>query len=142
MEWHGDSISPLTVDIEVGGGERRAGTPLRTETDRPEEAINKTFTFDTFVKGPSNELAVATADHVAKNPGRSYNPLLLYGGVGLGKTHLMHAVGNEVMRRAPGFRVTYRHSQAFVAEMVSAAEDRHYAGLHAVLSEGGCPVDR
>ena len=132
VQWHGDSMGSITVEIEIGGGERRSGAPLRTETDRHtashrdnhrdshEEAINKTFTFDTFVKGPSNELAVATADHVAKNPGRSYNPLLLYGGVGLGKTHLMHAVGNEVMRRSPGFRVTYRHSQAFVAEMVSA----------------------
>ena len=124
VEWHGDSMGPLTVEIEIGGAEGRAGTPLRVEADRHtdghEEAINKTFTFDTFVKGPSNELAVATADHVAKNPGRSYNPLLLYGGVGLGKTHLMHAVGNEVMRRSPGIRVTYRHSQAFVQEMVRA----------------------
>ena len=130
VERHGESKGPLAVEIEIGDGERRAGTPLRTEPDRHpgirahadtyEEAINQTFTFDTFVKGPSNELAVATADHVAKNPGRSYNPLLLYGGVGLGKTHLMHAVANEVMRRSPGVRVTYRHSQAFVQEMVRA----------------------
>lgn len=122
VEWHSDPASPLAVELQVGGGERQTGTPLRTEVDRHEEALNKTFTFDTFVKGTSNELAVATADYVAKNPGRSYNPLLLYGGVGLGKTHLMHAVGNEVLRRSPSIRVTYLHSQVFVQEMVRALQ--------------------
>ncbi len=122
VEWHGDPASPLAVELEVGGGDRQSGTPLRTEGDRHEEALNKTFTFDTFVKGISNEMAVATAEYVAKSPGRSYNPLLLYGGVGLGKTHLMHAVGNEVLRRSPRIRVTYLHSQVFVQEMVRALQ--------------------
>ena len=122
VEWHGDPASPLSVELEVGSGDRQAGTPLRAEGDRHDEALNKTFTFDSFVKGTSNELAVATADQVAKNPGRSYNPLLLYGGVGLGKTHLMHAVGNEVLRRSPSIRITYLHSQVFVQEMVRALQ--------------------
>ena len=122
VEWHGDPGSPLAVELAVGGMEREAGAPLRTEPDRHEEALNKTFTFETFVKGTSNELAVATADYVAKNPGRSYNPLLLYGGVGLGKTHLMQAVGNEVLRRSPRIRVAYLHSQVFVQEMVRALQ--------------------
>ena len=74
VEWHGDPASPLSVELEVGGKERQAGSPLRVEGDRHEEALNKTFTFDTFVKGASNELAVATADHVAKNPGRIVQP--------------------------------------------------------------------
>ena len=122
VEWHGGGAAPLTIELQVGGGERATGTPLRAERNKHEEALNETFTFDTFVQGTSNELAVATADHVAKNPGRSYNPLLLYGGVGLGKTHLMHAVGNEVLCRSPSVRVIYLHSQVFVQEMVRALQ--------------------
>ena len=84
--------------------------------------LNRDFTFETFVEGKSNELARAAATQVADNAGRTYNPLLLYGGVGLGKTHLMQAVGNELRRQNPDAKVLYLHSQRFVQDMVKALQ--------------------
>ena len=84
--------------------------------------LNSDFTFDAFVEGKSNELAKAAASQVADNAGQSYNPLLMYGGVGLGKTHLMQAVGNEILRRKPTAKVMYLHSQRFVQDMVKALQ--------------------
>ena len=82
--------------------------------------LNKTFTFESFVEGKSNQLARAAALQVAENPGGAYNPLFIYGGVGLGKTHLMHAVGNYLVQRKPDAKVVYLHSERFVADMVKA----------------------
>ncbi|MFP5429265.1 MAG: DnaA ATPase domain-containing protein, partial [Gammaproteobacteria bacterium] len=82
--------------------------------------LNRTFTFDTFVEGKSNQLARAAAWQVADNPKHGYNPLFLYGGVGLGKTHLMHAVGNHLLKKNPNAKVVYLHSERFVADMVKA----------------------
>src|SRR5262249_20284276 len=86
--------------------------------------LNPLFTFDSFVEGKSNQLARAAAMQVAENPGAAYNPLFLYGGVGLGKTHLMQAVGNFIMNNhknhAP--KVLYLHSERFVADMVKALQ--------------------
>jgi chromosomal replication initiator protein len=84
--------------------------------------LNEDFTFDTFVEGKSNEMAKAAAMQVAANAGKSYNPLLLYGGVGLGKTHLMQAVGNLIRRNHPDAKVVYLHSQRFVQDMVKALQ--------------------
>ena len=85
--------------------------------------LNKSFTFDTFVEGRSNQIARAAALQVAENiGGSSYNPLLLYGGVGLGKTHLMHAVGNSIADRHPNLKVAYMYSQRFMEDMVRAIE--------------------
>jgi chromosomal replication initiator protein len=89
---------------------------------KPSHNLNGDFTFDSFVEGKSNELAKAAASQVADNAGQSYNPLLMYGGVGLGKTHLMQAVGNEILRRKPDARVMYLHSQRFVQDMVKALQ--------------------
>lgn len=98
------------------------------------------YTFDNFVEGKSNQLAVAAAKQVAQNPGGSYNPLFLYGGVGLGKTHLMHAVGNALKAREPGARIVYLHSERFVVDMVTALKNkaindfkRYYRSLNALL---------
>lgn len=85
-------------------------------------ALNDKFTFDTFVEGKSNQLARAAAVQVADKPGASYNPLFLYGDVGLGKTHLMHAVGNEIKARNPQAKIVYLHSERFVADMVKALQ--------------------
>jgi chromosomal replication initiator protein len=82
--------------------------------------LNPSFTFDTFVEGKSNQLARAASIQVAANAGHAYNPLFIYGGVGLGKTHLMHAVGNLIVQHKPGARVIYLHSERFVADMVKA----------------------
>jgi chromosomal replication initiator protein len=84
--------------------------------------LNPDFTFDSFVEGKSNQLAKAAALQVAENPGRAYNPLFIYGGVGLGKTHLMHAVGNTIRARTARARVTYVHSERFVGDMVRALQ--------------------
>jgi chromosomal replication initiator protein len=84
--------------------------------------INAEFTFDSFVEGKSNQLAKAAAIQVAGNPGRAYNPLFIYGGVGLGKTHLMHAVANKVKERNSDARLAYVHSERFVGDMVRALQ--------------------
>lgn len=98
------------------------------------------YVFDTFVEGKSNQLARAAATQVAENPGGSYNPLFLYGGVGLGKTHLMHAVGHEILKANPNAKVVYLHSERFVADMVKALQlnaindfKRFYRSLDALL---------
>ena len=102
--------------------------------------LNEGFTFDTFVEGKSNQLARAASMQVAENPGGAYNPLFLYGGVGLGKTHLMHAIGNEIVRRNPKAKVAYLRSERFVADMVKALQlnainefKRYYRSVDALL---------
>ncbi len=102
--------------------------------------LNPNFTFDTFVEGKSNQLARAASRQVSENPGGAYNPLFLYGGVGLGKTHLMHAVGNALAGRRDNARVVYLHSERFVADMVKALQlnaindfKRFYRSVDALL---------
>ena len=102
--------------------------------------LNEDFTFDSFVEGKSNQLAFAAAQQVAENPGGSYNPLFIYGGVGLGKTHLMHAVGNALRAKKPDAKVVYLHSERFVADMVKALQlkaidefKRFYRSVDALL---------
>ncbi len=82
--------------------------------------LNASMTFDNFVEGKSNALAVASAKQVGENPGVSYNPLFIYGGVGLGKTHLMHAIGNSIRSNNPKSKVVYLHSERFVNDMITA----------------------
>ena len=82
----------------------------------------KSFTFDAFVEGKSNHMALAAAKQVAANPNGDYNPLFIYGGVGLGKTHLMHAVGNQILHSDGSKRIVYVHSEKFVADMVKALQ--------------------
>jgi chromosomal replication initiator protein len=84
--------------------------------------LNPEFTFESFVAGKSNQLARAASMQVGENPGGAYNPLFIYGGVGLGKTHLMHAIGNTILNNKPGARVVYLHSERFVADMVRALQ--------------------
>ncbi len=91
-----------------------------TEENKP--GLVQNFTFDTFVEGKSNHMALAAAKQVAANPKGDYNPLFIYGGVGLGKTHLMHAVGNEILSSDISKRIVYVHSEKFVADMVKALQ--------------------
>ena len=95
------------------GGEN---TTSRTYT------LNAKYTFDSFVVGPSNQFAVAACTAVSNAPGKSYNPLFLYGGVGLGKTHLVHAVGNHALRQNPNCHVVYLSSEAFTNDLIHALE--------------------
>ncbi|MCP5327556.1 MAG: chromosomal replication initiator protein DnaA [Sinobacteraceae bacterium] len=84
--------------------------------------LNADSTFENFVVGKSNQLAKAAAQQVGENPGKAYNPLFIYGGVGLGKTHLMHAVGHAIKSRNPQARIAYVHSERFVGDMVKALQ--------------------
>lgn len=84
--------------------------------------LNRNYTFNSFIQGKSNQIARAAAAQVASNPGGAYNPLFIYGGVGLGKTHLMHAIGNHLLQKNPSAKVVYLHSQTFVGSMVSALQ--------------------
>jgi chromosomal replication initiator protein len=102
--------------------------------------LNPAFNFKSFVEGKSNQLARAAASQVGENPGASYNPLFIYGGVGLGKTHLMHAVGNAMLARKANARVAYVHSERFVGDMVRGLQHnkisefkRSYRSLDALL---------
>lgn len=92
--------------------------------DTPESGgtwgLDDRYRFDNFVLGKSNELAFATTQQVANSPGKAYNPLLLYGSTGLGKTHLLHAAGNFIAQANPGAQVMYLHSEKFVSEMIQA----------------------
>ena len=142
VELHQQSIQ---VSIEVGTRMAQENTP-NTKTEQPptppstarkkksnqspdveggiryESSINPFFTFDNYVVGKSNQLAKAAATQIASNPGSVYNPLFIYGGVGLGKTHLMLAVGNEILKQNPNAKVVYLHSERFVADMVKALQ--------------------
>jgi len=132
------------VDLQLSVGHNDPGQPLRADAVRTEAKathnLNSEFTFDTFVEGKSNELAKAAALQVASNSGIAYNPLLLYGGVGLGKTHLMQAVGNQFLKSKPDARVEYLHSQRFVQDMVKALQQgtmqdfmQYYRSVDALL---------
>ena len=107
---------------------------------RHKGSLNFENTFDNFIEGKSNQLARAAAMQVADNPGGAYNPLFIYGGVGLGKTHLMHAIGNYMLARKPNAKVVYLHSETFVATMVTALQlnainefKRYYRSVDALL---------
>ena len=88
--------------------------------------LNPDFTFDTLVTGRSNDLARAAAQQVATNPGTSYNPMFIYGGVGLGKTHLVHALGNEVLRHAPNKIIRYIHAEDYYSDVVRAFQQKSF----------------
>jgi len=110
-----ESRTPKAVASAKGNGSNYEKTRL-----------NATFTFDTLVTGRANDLARAAAMQVADNPGVSYNPLFVYGGVGLGKTHLIHALGNEVYRRNPKAIIRYVHAEDYYADVVRAYQQKSF----------------
>jgi chromosomal replication initiator protein len=93
---------------------------------REQSKVNSALTFDSFVTGKANQLARAAAIQVANNPGVSYNPLFLYGGVGLGKTHLIHAIGNQVLAENPNSRIRYIHAEQYVRDVVTAYQRKGF----------------
>ncbi len=146
---HGE---PCGVSIEVGGVGVAAlcgpGASPAVSTPNAARPPTGTFirnlspdqTFDTHIEGKSNQLARAAARQVGENPGGAYNPLFIYGGVGLGKTHLMHAAGNLMLERNPNTKIAYVHSERFVADMVRGLQHnainafkKHYRSLDALL---------
>ena len=135
------TIEPSSTSVAEVPAVRPEGPNSRQKPKaRPPGGVRRDFTFDNFVEGKSNQLARAASIQVAENPGRSYNPLFICGGVGLGKTHLMHAVGNHLLQHKPNARVAYLHSERFVADMVRALQHntindfkRHYRSVDALL---------
>lgn len=146
----GDSNPQVSVEI---GSKKKAkakqnaiqsnsGTAPATSNEKIciDSNINPNFTFDTFVEGKSNQIARAASMQIGANPGKAYNPLFIYGGVGLGKTHLMHAVGNSILSNNPNAKVVYLHSERFVSDMVKALQHntidqfkKKYRSLNALL---------
>ncbi|MFC4257684.1 chromosomal replication initiator protein DnaA [Marinobacter lacisalsi] len=129
----------VAASVPASAGSRRSSVQVEGDV-KHQSFLNEGFTFDTFVEGKSNQLARAASMQVAENPGGSYNPLFLYGGVGLGKTHLMHAIGNEIVARNPNAKVAYLRSERFVADMVKALQlnaisefKRYYRSVDALL---------
>jgi chromosomal replication initiator protein len=120
----------LQVRLEVGSNSARPAAAVKPVASAPRAKaapapsfahnLDPHYTFETFVEGKSNQLGKAAAIQVATNPGRAYNPLLLYGGTGLGKTHLMHAAGNLMLEHNPNFKVMYLRSEQFVGSMIEA----------------------
>jgi chromosomal replication initiator protein len=125
----------VTVTLDIAGDSPQAAPPSHRGAP-----LNPRYTFAAFVPGPSNQFARAAAQSVAENPGRAYNPLFLYGGSGLGKTHLLHAIGNEILVRNPRSRVRYVPTENFVNELINsirlqrmAAFREAYRSIHMLL---------
>lgn len=110
-------------DDETSAQEQTTDASLNT-TPQPTSSYNNRYSFDNFVVGSSNELAYAASQAVVKFPGTKYNPLFIYGGVGLGKTHLMQAVGNEILRKNPGKKIAYLTSEEFTNEFLRSLSQK------------------
>lgn len=141
--------NPLPINLEIGTQSAPNQESVKPESQPKKAAparksqsnnLNTSFTFDNFVEGKSNQLAKAASVMVSHNVGKAYNPLFIYGGVGLGKTHLMHAIGNEIIKQNPSAKVVYLHSERFVSDMVKALQHNainafkdHYRSVDALL---------
>lgn len=120
-----DNVKIAETVVKKIDAEVKSVLPIRAVKNKKEilhNNINRSFTFANFIKGKSNQLAHAASSQVAENPGGAYNPLFIYGGVGLGKTHLMHAIGNVIIQSKPNAKVLYLHSERFVTDMVKALQ--------------------
>jgi chromosomal replication initiator protein len=115
--------APLKLDVSTAAqrpAEQSTQAPARSEPEETGFPLNPRYTFDSFVVGASNQLARAAAFAVAEQPSRSYNPLYIYGGVGLGKTHLLHAIGHFIRQKSPKIRLSYMSSEQFMNELVNS----------------------
>ena len=139
---HNNDNDENTVATEDSGDHRPTFSPKTAPSVRTQHvsSLNPNYTFANFVEGKSNQLAKAASYQVGLNPGKAYNPLFIYGGVGLGKTHLMHAVGNMITEQKPGARVVYLHSERFVGDMVKGLQHnkiddfkKYYRSVDALL---------
>jgi chromosomal replication initiator protein len=122
-----NTVKPESSDLNIAKDPFSKTTPskaIEPESNIPKKTnVRLNYTFDNFVEGKSNQLARAAASQVADNPGTAYNPLFIYGGTGLGKTHLLHAVGNGILLNKPNAKIAYMHSERFVQDMVRALQN-------------------
>ncbi len=121
-----DNASARSVEDSTARTEREAPAPTAPAATRADTGINPAFTFSSFVPGRANQLARAAALQVAENPGGAYNPLFIYGGVGLGKTHLIQAVGNQLLLHNPAAKVRYVHAEQYVSDVVRAYQHKAF----------------
>ena len=124
-----DVGSSDVVEVDTQPISPAVATPVVTSVDRPAR-LDPRMTFDSFVPGSSNRLAFAAAQSVAETPGRAYNPLMIYGNSGLGKTHLLHAIGNYVQENYPGRKVLYVSTETFLNDFIRAIQTRTQLALH------------
>jgi len=118
------ALQPRNAENSVDRPVAEALTPAKPVNDT--SRLNPSYTFDTFVTGRANQLARAAAIQVGDSPANSYNPLFIYGGVGLGKTHLLHAIGNLVRERTPAAKIRYLHAEQYVSDLVRAVQHRTF----------------
>jgi chromosomal replication initiator protein len=139
-----NTVKPESSDLNIAKDPFSKTTPskaIEPESNIPKKTnVRLNYTFDNFVEGKSNQLARAAASQVADNPGTAYNPLFIYGGTGLGKTHLLHAVGNGILLNKPNAKIAYMHSERFVQDMVRALQNnamekfkQYYRSVDALL---------
>ena len=121
-----DSSRVLSAPAEPSAAEPAPAAEETRDTSAPRSRLNTALTFVNLVEGSANRMARAAALHVAGAPGQLYNPLFIYGGVGLGKTHLMHAVGNRLLEDRPGAKVLYIHAEQFVSDVVKAYQRKTF----------------
>ena len=131
----GSASTPVKIAAkEVEASEARVAVEIATAVSVEEQSfeiedhskLNPNLTFETFVTGKANQLARAASIQVAHNPGTSYNPMFLYGGVGLGKTHLIHAIGNHLLKEKPNARIRYIHAEQYVSDVVRAYQQKAF----------------
>ena len=114
--------APLGQISSIQSGTKEIEKQAKTKST----GLNKSFNFGNFVTGKANQLATAAAKQIAQNPGKSYNPLFIYGGVGLGKTHLIQAIGNELRQTHPDAKIKYLHAERYVSDVVKAYENKSF----------------
>ena len=134
------SVHQIVYELATSDTGRKAGSEDREITFAPTISLNPRYTFDTFVVGSCNQFAHAAAQAVATRPSRTYNPLFIYGGVGIGKTHLMHAIGRSLIDQHVGMRIIYTSSERFMNEMITCIKNdrmqlfhKHYRSADALL---------
>jgi len=127
------NISSITYNVNKKTKRSLSVEAIITESPDPNKikpvktnGLNKSFNFDNFVTGKANQLACAAAKQIAEKPGTTYNPLFVYGGVGLGKTHLMHAIGNHLKSIQPNAKIKYLHAERYVHDVVKAYENKDF----------------
>jgi chromosomal replication initiator protein len=123
-------VAEVGFETQIAVGTLNHALAEGAEIDARANPLNPKFTFQSFVVGACNQFAAAAAKSVAENPSRSYNPLFLYGGVGMGKTHLMHAIGREMSDRYASMRVIYTSSERFMNEMIACIRTERMQQFH------------